>query len=475
MDAIGRISARRLAVVLGAWRRSGSRHGAADLAAAIELGVLDGQLPVGTRLPSERELAAALDVSRTLVAAALDRLREAGLVASRRGAGSWITTPRSRPPAAAPPDSPEAIDLARAASPAIPGLAAAVDRARLLLVDELGGHGYTGRGLPVLRERIAQRYAARGLPTTPDQIMITNGAHHAFVLALRMLTHPGDRVLVEQPTYPNALDAIRNAHTTPVPVALGEHGWDLAGMEAAVRQTAPRMAYFIVDFHNPTGERLDEPGRERLGALLARTQTHAVVDETFVELDLEGDPLDGPPPLAAFAGSWAISVGTASKSHWGGLRIGWIRASEDLLTRLSSARFGSDLGSPVFEQLVLAELLGAGDGALAARRADLRGLRDVLVEAVRRELPEWRFHVPAGGSSLWCRLPEPMSTRLAVAAANHGVQIAPGSRFSAQGGLERWIRLPFAQPASRLTEATTRLALAAASIRATPADDLPVA
>lgn len=473
MDPIGRISARRLALVLGMWRRSGSRHGAADLAAAIELGVFDGQLPVGTRLPSERELAEALDVSRTLVAAALDRLRDAGLVASRRGAGSWITKPRGRTPEPVSPDVPQAIDLVRAATPAAPGVLAAVDRARLLLVDELGRHGYTGTGLPALRERIAARYTARGLLTSPGQILITNGAHHAFVLVLRMLTHPGDRVLVEQPTYPNALDAIRAAHTTPVPVALGEHGWDLAGVEAAVRQTAPRLAYLIVDFHNPTGYRLDASGRAELGALLARTQTHAVVDETFVELDLEGD--DGPPPLAAFAGDWAITVGTVSKSHWGGLRIGWIRAPEDLVTRLTSARFASDLGSPVFEQLVLAELFDAGDPDPAARRAVLRSQRDALTEALRRELPDWRFRVPSGGLSLWCRLPEPMSTRLAIAAANHCVQITPGSRFSAQGGLEHWLRIPFAQPADRLADAVTRLALAAASVRAQPADDLPVA
>jgi len=475
MDAIGRISARRLALVLGSWRRGGSRQAAADLAAAIELGVLDGQLPVGTRLPSERELAEALGASRTLVGAALDRLREVGLVASKRGAGSWITLPRGRAQAPEPVAGPRAIDLTRAASPAIPGLMSAVDRARLLLVDAIGSHGYTGRGVPVLRERLAERYTARGLPTTPDQIMITNGAHHAFVLALRMLTHPGDRVLVEQPTYPNALEAIRAAHTTPVPVAIGEDGWDLAGVEAAVRQTAPRMAYFVVDFQNPTGLRLDEAGRERLGALLATTQTYAVVDETLAELDLEGDPLRGPRPLAAFAGEWAITVGTASKTHWGGLRIGWIRASQDLLSRLSSARFGSDLGSPVFEQLVLAELLAAPGDALATRRADLRDLRGVLVEAVRRELPDWRFRVPGGGMSLWCRLPEPMSTRLAVAAATHGVQVAPGSRFSAQGGLERWLRLPFAQPAEVLAAAVSRLALAAASVRALPTDDLPVA
>jgi DNA-binding transcriptional MocR family regulator len=129
----------------------------------------------------------------------------------------------------------------------------------------------------------------------------------------------------EQPTYPNALEAIRAAHAITVPVALdatGGHGWDIAGIEAALSQAAPRLAYLIVDFQNPTGLRLDADGRERLASALARARTPVVVDETMVELDLEGDPLHGPPPLAALAGDLAITVGSASKSYWGGLRIG---------------------------------------------------------------------------------------------------------------------------------------------------------
>ena len=179
--------------------------------------------------------------------------------------------------------------------------------------------------------------------------------------------------------------------------------------------------------------------------MLARARTPVVVDETLVELDLEGDPLAGPPPLAAFAGDLAICVGSASKTHWGGLRLGWIRASEDLLGRLVSARYAVDLGSPVFEQIVLAELLD-DDAALGRRREELRGYRDALAGAVHRHLPDWTFTLPKGGLSLWCRMPEPVSSRLAVAAASHGVQVAPGSRFGVHGGLERWIRLPFSLP-----------------------------
>ncbi|MFF1612738.1 PLP-dependent aminotransferase family protein [Amycolatopsis sp. NPDC058278] len=474
----GRISGPRLAVMLGSWRQGGSRQGAADLAAALELQVLDGQLPLGTRLPAERELADALGASRTLIGAALDRLRENGFVASRRGAGSWIAAPGRRRRGPLAPAGAGSIDFTHASSPAIPGTAAAVDAARVRLADHLGDHGYQERGLPGLRERIARRYTERGLPTTPAQVMVTNGAHHAFVLVLRMLAGPGDRVLVEQPTYPNALEAIRAAHAIPVPVALdpsGARGWDIAGVDAALRQASPRFAYLVVDFQNPTGLRLDAEGRSRLGTVLGRARTPVVVDETLVELDLEGDPLHGPPPLAAFAGDLAICVGSASKTHWGGLRLGWIRASEDLLGRLVSARYAVDLGSPVFEQLVLTELM-ADETLLGRRREELRGYRDALAAAVHRHLPDWTFTLPDGGLSLWCRMPEPVSSRLAVAAASHGVQVAPGSRFGVHGGLERWIRLPFSLPPDRIDEAVRRLSAAEASVRGTPASlDAPIA
>ncbi|MEU8640261.1 PLP-dependent aminotransferase family protein [Amycolatopsis sp. NPDC048633] len=474
----GRISGPRLAVMLGSWRQGGSRQGAVDLAAAIELQVLDGQLPLGTRLPAERELADALGASRTLIGAALDRLRESGFVASRRGAGSWIAAPGRRRRGPLAPAGAGSIDLTHASSPAIPGTAAAVDTARVRLADYLGDHGYQERGLLGLREKIAQRYTERGLPTTPSQVMVTNGAHHAFVLVLRMLAGPGDRVLVEQPTYPNALEAIRAAHAIPVPVALdpaGPRGWDIAGVDAALRQANPRFAYLVVDFQNPTGLRMDAEGRARLGTVLTRARTPVVVDETLVELDLEGDPLHGPPPLAAFAGDLAICVGSASKTHWGGLRLGWIRASEDLLGRLVSARYAVDLGSPVFEQIVLTELL-ADEAALARRREELRGYRDALAGAVHRYLPDWTFTLPKGGLSLWCRMPEPVSSRLAVAAASHGVQVAPGSRFGVHGGLERWIRLPFSLPPDKIDEAVRRLSAAAASVSGTPASlDAPIA
>jgi DNA-binding transcriptional MocR family regulator len=455
-----------LARLLGHWRRHGSRRGSADLAAGIRLLVLDGRIASGTALPAERELASALGVSRTMVAAAWEQLRADGLVVSRRGAGSWTALPAgsARVPPGDPSDSHGMIDFARAVPAALPGIAAAVDAARPRLAAELTGHGYYEAGLPELRERIAARFTARGLPTTPDQVLVTNGSHHVLAMAMRMLAGPGDRVLIEQPTYPNAIDAIRAAHAIPVPVAMAEDGWDLDGIEVALRQAAPRLAYLIVDFQNPTGHRLDSANRERLATALRRGRTPAVIDETQVELDLHGDPDAGPPPLASFAPDWVIVAGSASKSHWGGLRLGWVRASAEIVNRLAVARRSLDLGSPVFEQLILAELLANPSPAAPARRAELRRQRDTLADALRTHCPEWTFRVPAGGLSLWCRLPGPMGTRIAVSAQNHGLWVVPASRFAAQGGLEGWLRLPFTLPPEQLTDGVRRLSLAAASV-----------
>lgn len=463
MRANGRIGGPRLATMLGPWRRAPDRPAAVDLAAAVRLLVLDGRLAPGTRLPSERELAAATGTSRTLTTAAYDHLRGEGLLASRQGSGSWTTLPGTERGPWHPPADDGLVDLAYASPPAPPGLAAAADAARCAFAGHLGGHGYHPHGLPELRRLLADRYTARGLPTTPDEIVVTHGAQHALSLVLHTLTAPGDRVLVEHPTYPNALDAIRGVHARPVPVALdpvpaGPDGWDLDGIEAALSRSRPALAYLVPEFHNPTGLRMPAGTRAAVAGLLRRSHTPVVVDESLVELDLDGGP--APVPFAAHAGDLAVTIGSASKTFWGGLRLGWLRAPAELVGRLVVARPVTDLGCPVFEQLVLAELLAGPPGLLAPRLAELRVQRAALLAALARHLPGWSARVPGGGLSLWCALDGAGSSRLAGLAPQHGLRVMPGARFSAHGGLERWLRLPYTLPPDALDDAVGRLALA---------------
>ena len=289
-----------LARLLGAWRSS--RPAYVALAAAIRLLVLDGRLPLRTRLPGERDLAAAAGVSRTTAAAAYAALRDEGFLTSRRGAGSWTTLPADRAgdPGAAlrepAGDGDGVIDLSAAATAAPEGaLHRALAAATAQLPRHLPGPGYEAAGLPELRAAVAAHLTRRGAPTAPEQVLVTAGAMHALTLVLRLLTGPGDRVVVDHPTYPNAIDAVRAVGARPVPVALLDHGWDVDMLAATMRQAAPRLAYLIADHHNPTGLTLGARDREAVVALARDTRTVLVVDETMAELHLEPDA-PAPPP-----------------------------------------------------------------------------------------------------------------------------------------------------------------------------------
>ena len=460
------VPASRVATLVAGFDRSPAYAG---LAEALVLVIGDGRVPLGARLPSERELTGPLGVSRTTVTRAYAALREAGYAEARQGSGTFARVPGGRSRvhdrALLPhPGDVEAIDLGCAAASAPPGIAAAYAEAAADLPAYLGGHGYFPAGLPELQAAIARGYEARGLPTDPEQVVVTPGALAGAAVVARAFSAPGDRVLVEAPVYPNATEAIRHTGARLVEAPVDPGGWDLDAVAAVLRQAAPRLAYLIPDFQNPTGHLMSDPQREEYAAHLRRARTVAVVDEAHQALALEGQPM--PAPFAAHAPD-TVTIGSASKSFWGGLRLGWIRAPHDRLEAITRARVSLDLGTPVLEQLVLARLLAAGP-VLPEHVDRLREQRDALASAVRDQLPEWRFHLPTGGLALWCELPAPLATTLAVHAERHGVILTPGPVFAPLGGLDRFVRLPWTRPAAELREAVRRLAGAWAQVGDTP-------
>lgn len=461
------------------------------LADRLRLLVLDGRLPVHALLPSERDLAAATGTSRTTTTAAYRLLRECGFATSRHGSGTWTSLPGPADRELRDGGEPSLIssggdprlegryDLATAAPSAPPELHAAYTAALEELPRYLPGSGYLTAGVPALRERVAARYTARGLDTSPDEILVTSGALHGLHLALRALTGRGDRVLVEDPTYPLAVQAMREHGTRPVPWPV-EDGWDTGRLREILRQTSPRAAYLIPDFHNPTGALLGSEGRERLATALADAGCAVVVDETMVDLDLrdageheeagqgttrscatDPPPPPMPPPLAALLRSGTgVCVGSASKSFWGGLRVGWIRADRSTVRRLALARAGGDLAGPPLEQLATTYLMDDATAVLTRRRRELAQRCWALRHLVETRLPEWSATVPDGGLALWYHLPEPRSSVLAVAARPLGVVISPGPGFGVTGGFEARLRLPFTRPVRDLYAAVRLLARA---------------
>ncbi|TYK45482.1 PLP-dependent aminotransferase family protein [Actinomadura decatromicini] len=455
----------------------------ASLARSVRALVLDGRLALRTRLPAERDLAAALGLSRTTVTAAYDRLRDEGYVESRQGAGSWTALPPVRMSSAEPrpappggrygkvhpvPDDPSFIDLGCAT----PGAPAIFDAAVAAAVAELprysSGPGYEPAGLPGLREVIADGYTARGVPTRPDQIVVTTGAQHAFTLLTHVLAETGDAVMVERPTYPHALGALRRRGARLVPVGVNE-GWDVELIAGTMRQAAVRMAYLVPDFQNPTGLLMSADDRAALVDAARRADAFLVPDETFA--DLPHDPgAPRVPPLAAFdSGGRVVTVGSASKLLWGGLRIGWIRATAPLARRLVLAREPFDMASPVLDQLIVRELLLRVEEVRAERAETLLRGRDALAAALRELLPDWEFRLPDGGMSLWARIGAPVATALAETAERLGVRVVAGPVFGADGVLEDYVRLPYVLPPDTLRVAAERLAVAFHEVEAAPA------
>ncbi|AZM57133.1 GntR family transcriptional regulator [Streptomyces sp. WAC 01529] len=462
VDALG---SRQLAALLpdSAGRRPAYRH----LAQAISELILDGRIALHVRLPAERELAGALNTSRTTVTAVYDLLREGGYAHSRQGAGTWTALPEGRATSgvrrllAAAEES--AIDLARAA-PALPRdtLAAALTRVAPHLADHADTPGYHPYGLPELRAAVAERFTRRGLPTMPEQILVTAGAQHALTLVLGLLCRPGDRVLAENPSYPNALEAMRRARLRTVPVPVTDTGWDTEIVESTFRQAVPQLAYLIPDFHNPTGCLMPEGERGRVLRAAQRSGAWLVVDETLAELALDAP---APAPFVSHAAPGGtgqlITIGSMSKTHWAGLRVGWLRAPARLVTELAGQRVATDMGGSVLDQLLALDLLDRADELPASRLEQLRGRRAALAAALAEHLPRWSWRLPPGGLSLWVDLGQPIASALAERALEHGVRIESGACFATDPGVfEQRLRIPYTLPGDTLREAVCRLATA---------------
>ena len=395
------------------------------------------------------------------MAAAYRSLRNTGHIASLRGSGS-VTTARPGRDIGGVAATTGAIDLQQASPAAWPGLAgvfadAAADAARIV-----ARSGYDVRGAIELRQAIAERYSARGVPTTPDQIVVTTGAQSAIHLLSTVLVVRGDRVVIETPTYPHAAEAIRAAGARLVAVPVTTHGgWDLDRTAQVFARTQPRMAYLMPRFQNPTGRSMTAAEEAAFAHAARGSRSTLVIDETTADLAIDG-PADPP----AFRHDAVVRVGSLGKIVWGGLRVGWIRADVDLVQRIVAARPARELGTPDFEQAVATRLFAHLPEILAQRSLLLRSGRDALLDALSRRLPEWKTPRVDGGVALWVELDAPLSTGLVLAARAHGVYLSSGSRFGVDGPHDRHLRLPFTAPPDELRRAVDTLADAWPSVRA---------
>lgn len=414
----------------------------------------------GTRVPAERVLAHALHVSRPTVTTALDELRALGLVESRRGSGTWIAerkpTPSPIPAMAELVLSDHGINLAAAAAPD----ASHLGPLRIGLGDLLAGsptHGYDRAGLLDLRERLAARLTRQGLATIADDVIVTNGAHHALALILGALSRPGDQAIVEQHTYGGFLDLLEVARARPIPVPRDDEGPDAEALDAALQRSQPRLVYLMPSVHAPTGMATSVDRRRQIAQVLDHHEALVVVDETLA--DLHGG--DRVPSLATLCrGARVITVESLGKSAWGGLRIGWIRAPGALRESILRHRARVDLGTAVAAQRVALQVEERLDDLLADRNAQLRRRARHLQGRLAARLAEWSVPLPDGGLCLWAHLPLDDASTYVRAAADSGVIVMAGAVARAGRADDPHIRICFDRDPQILDEAVERMAAA---------------
>jgi DNA-binding transcriptional MocR family regulator len=447
------------------------------LAAAVRAAIGRGELRPGERLPSERALAARLAVSRTTVVAAYEELRKDRWIESRQGSGTRVRGSAARPPALQLREDPSGsfrrhpvwrsftegpggtIEFLGAHLPAPDILAREASRIDEKALKELArGPGYLPMGLPALRQSIARHLSASGLETSEDQVLVTHGAQQAIGLAGALLVERGESVVVEDPTYLGSIDifAGQGARLTTVPVG-GDTAW-IAKLKETVARVSPRLVYLMPTYQNPTGAVMPEACRRAVARLSRELQLPIVEDNTLADLSLGGRP---PAPIAAFdAEAPVLTIGSLSKLFWGGLRIGWIRASEEILLRMTRLKIMADLGGSLIGQLVAVRLLAEAERVRAARRREMRERLDRLTKLLTRHLPDWQWTPPAGGLSLWVKLPRGDAGAFAQVALRHGVAVVPGTLASPDGAFGDRLRIPYVLDAAPMREGVERLARA---------------
>lgn len=455
-----RIGAHALLTMLGDWTAGPGASLQVRLADSLRQTIETGVLPAGSVLPAERALARDLSVSRSTVTAALSVLKAEGTLESRQGSGTVVVgpPPLSTPGATVMPGilgARRGIDLA-ASTPADARALPVVDVDLEALLRSGPRHGYSPEGLPALRHAVAERFTMQGLPSTLDEIVITNGAQHALALALTLLAQPGDAVIVDDPTYPGMIDLLASRRLTPVSLPRTEGRIDVSGLRRLVAEKSVSIAYLQTGVHNPTGFAAEDWELKDLATACDELGLTVLEDLVLADLRFDGKSVR---PLAARVSSASVLViGSISKLGWGGLRIGWLRAPHTLIERLLRARLTEDLGSSVPSQVIAAGVLTKFDDVVASRQPTLCSRAALARELLAEAVPSWRPVQPEGGLSLWIELPTASAEALSQQAVRHGVTVATGSSAIVDGDGARFVRLCFDRPESQLREGIRRLA-----------------
>lgn len=443
-----------------------------QIAEQIKAQICDGRLPATSQLPTVRNLAKQLGVTRLTIQNAYGELQSEGWVEATIGRGTFVSA-AARPQAipesitrsnqAMTPDTvlSEIIQLHQLESEPMAGvrsMAVGAPDPRLSPKEEFWGAmmslhgdwdslvGYgSPQGDPVLRVELASLLKQRHVHVTPDDIIVTCGTTHALSLVVQALCQPGDAVLVEQPTYLGFLHILKEQRIKPMGIPLDEDGPQLAALERAMQIHRPSIFYTSPTFQNPTGICASMERRRAILELAKRYGVIIVEDDIYARLAYDEAP---PVPLYALDQSDSVVyVSSQSKVLMPSLRIGYIVAPRNLQERLLSIRRSTDLCSPTFLQRALATFLREKGLHRHLKRTIpiYRRRRDAMLFALRRYMPEGvSWTKPGGGFCCWLTLPRVRELHdIHRAALERRLALAPGEVFLVHPTRDIHLRLTF--------------------------------
>ncbi len=318
-------------------------------------------------------------------------------------------------------------------------------------------YGTTEGYLP-LREMIARHSNQYGINVTAENIMITNGSQQALDLIGKIFINPGDRILVESPTYLGALQAWNAYNAQYIAVGSDNEGIIVDRLESALR-AGPKFMYILPNFQNPTGATIPLDRRLRLVELADRYGVPIIEDDPYGQLRFEGKHLPALEVLddqlrgnnGCYHGN-VIYLSTFSKILAPGLRLAWVVATPEIIQKLVTAKQGTDLQPPTFNQIVTYEVGRKGFLEQHVKKiiSVYRERRDIMLEELEHNMPEgvsWTH--PQGGLFLWATLPKGTDSQMLLSkAVEKKVAFVPGHSFHPDGGGKNTMRLNFsnAQP-----------------------------
>jgi len=303
-----------------------------------------------------------------------------------------------------------------------------------------------------LRDWISRRVSG-STAINADHILLTHGAQQGIDLVAKLLIDPGDRIIVEQPSFHGALWVFQAAGATIVPVPIEKQGIDLNVLEERLRESEklrmlPKFIYTIPTFHNPTGYTATLERRIALLELAERYGVPVIEDVPYNELWY-----DAPPPPTLFElsnGDSVIQLGTFSKTLCPSIRVGWIVGAKEFIRKAVHFKHIADTCSNQLMQLISYEWCVSGllDQNIGKARDIYRIKRDALSKTfLNAQIPGIECTAPGGGFFAWLRLPKGISgTVIQEAALRHGVAIAASPMFDAEGKADDACRLTFSYP-----------------------------